>query len=67
MVCRSKEEGGLGVINIRTQNEALLVKHRTNSSTEMTPLGSPWFGKNIMNQESFLVTLKRVHFGGGAL
>jgi hypothetical protein len=27
MVCRSKEEGGLGVINIRTQNETLLLKH----------------------------------------
>jgi hypothetical protein len=27
MVCRSKEEGGLGVINIKTQNESLLLKH----------------------------------------
>ena len=27
MVCRSKEEGGLGVLNIKTQNEALLLKH----------------------------------------
>jgi hypothetical protein len=27
MVHRSKEEGGLGVINIRIHNEALLVKH----------------------------------------
>lgn len=27
IVCRSKEEGGLWVINIKTQNEALLVKH----------------------------------------
>jgi hypothetical protein len=27
MVCRSKEHGGLGVLNIKTQNEALLLKH----------------------------------------
>jgi len=26
-VCRSKEEGGLGVLNLKTQNEALLLKH----------------------------------------
>lgn len=26
-VCRSKEQGGLGVLNIQTQNEALLIKH----------------------------------------
>lgn len=26
-VCREKEEGGLGVLNIKTQNEALLIKH----------------------------------------
>lgn len=26
-VCKSKEEGGLGVINLKTQNEALLLKH----------------------------------------
>lgn len=27
MVCKSKEEGGLGVLNLKTQNEALLIKH----------------------------------------
>lgn len=27
MVCRDTKEGGLGVINIKTQNEALLIKH----------------------------------------
>lgn len=26
-VCREKEEGGLGVLNIKTQNEAILIKH----------------------------------------
>jgi len=26
MVCRSKLEGGLGALNLRTQNEALLLK-----------------------------------------
>lgn len=26
-VCKSKEEGGLGVINLKTKNEALLLKH----------------------------------------
>lgn len=27
MVTRSKEDGGLGVLDIKTQNEALLLKH----------------------------------------
>jgi hypothetical protein len=27
MYCRAKEEGGLGVLNIKTQNVALLIKH----------------------------------------
>jgi hypothetical protein len=27
MVCKSKEEGGLGVLDLKTQNEALLLKH----------------------------------------
>jgi hypothetical protein len=26
-VCRSRDQGGLGVLNIRTQNKALLIKH----------------------------------------
>jgi len=26
-VCKSKKEGGLGVIDLKTQNEALLLKH----------------------------------------
>jgi hypothetical protein len=30
---RSREQGGLGVINIKTQNEALLMKHLHNFST----------------------------------
>ena len=29
-VYREKEEGGLGVLNIKTQNEALLIKHLHN-------------------------------------
>lgn len=27
VVCRSKDEGGLGVLNLKTQNEALVIKH----------------------------------------
>jgi hypothetical protein len=27
MVCQPKEEGGLGVLNLQTHNEALLLKH----------------------------------------
>jgi hypothetical protein len=27
MVCRPKEKGGLGIINLETQNDALLMKH----------------------------------------
>lgn len=26
-ICRSRDEGGLRVLNIKTQNEALLIKH----------------------------------------
>lgn len=27
LVCRPKQEGGLGALNLQTQNEALLLKH----------------------------------------
>lgn len=27
MVCKPKNKGGLGIINLKTQNEALLMKH----------------------------------------
>jgi hypothetical protein len=30
IVYRTREEGGLGVLNIKTQNEALLIKHLHN-------------------------------------
>lgn len=39
MVCREKEEGGLGVLNIRTQNEALLITHLHKFFNKV---GIPW-------------------------
>jgi hypothetical protein len=35
-----KDEGGLGVLNLRTQNEALLLKFLRSSTTKRVSLGS---------------------------
>jgi len=47
MVCRAKDEGGLGVLNLATQSEALLLKFSTISSTKQTSLGSLSLGKAL--------------------
>ena len=40
MVCKPKEEGGLGIIDIEKQNKALLIKNFHSSLTKMTSHGS---------------------------
>lgn len=50
MVCLpKKKEGGLGVLNLRTQNEALLLNISTNFSTDQIHLGSISWEKNYNN------------------
>lgn len=46
MVCRAKDGGGLGVLNLKTQNEALLIKHLHKFfNKEDIPLGLIGVGK----------------------
>ena len=44
-VCKSKSEGGLGVIHLKTQNEALLLKHLEILQQRGYPMGGPHLGK----------------------
>lgn len=53
-VCREKEEGSLGVLNLKTPNESLLVKHLHNFLTGRIFLGFLWFGRSTINLESCL-------------
>jgi hypothetical protein len=46
--------GGLGVLNLRVQNEALLMKHLSNFYNNKIPLGLPWFGRNTFMREQLL-------------
>lgn len=48
MVCDSKENGGLGVLNLRTRNENLLLKHLHKFFNKQDIHGSISFGTNIM-------------------
>lgn len=42
LVCTPKDEGGLGVLNLQTQNEALLLKHLCRVT-----LGEPYLGQAL--------------------
>ena len=64
MVCRAKDGGGLGVLNLATQSEALLLKFCTISSTKQTSLVSLSLGKSITQMVDFLALLKKGPFGG---
>jgi hypothetical protein len=45
MVLELKSKGGLGVINLRLQNDALLLKQLHNSTTPEYPLGAAYLDK----------------------
>jgi hypothetical protein len=47
MVQRPKALDGLRVINLRTKNDALLMKHLHNLYNNVLHHGLVWFGKNI--------------------
>ena len=62
MVCLPKEEGGLGVLNLKTQNESLLLK---NLYKFYNKVDTPWyilFGINIIRMENYVVILKKGFF-----
>jgi hypothetical protein len=64
MVCLPKSEGGLGILNLRTQNEALLLKHLHKFFNRHD---LPWV--HLVWERHIAMVLcpqfrKRVHFGG---
>ena len=65
LVSRPKEDGGLGILDLRTQNEALLLKHlhKFFNRADIPWVHLVW--ESITLMVVFLITLKRVPFGGG--
>jgi hypothetical protein len=65
MVCLPKAEGGLGVLNLKTQNEALLLKnlHKFYKKMDTHP-GYTLSGINTIRMANSLVTLKKDLSGG---
>jgi hypothetical protein len=47
LVCRPKDQGGLGVLNLGLQNKALLIKNLQNSIIIMIIHGSISFGRPL--------------------
>jgi hypothetical protein len=64
MVTRAKEDGGLGILDLKTQNEALLLKHLHKFSTELIFHGFFWFGRCITPMENYQVIPRRDLSGG---
>lgn len=54
VVCRPKDQGGLGIINLNVQNKALLLKNLHQFLTDRIFLGSISFGKVTMQMASCL-------------
>jgi hypothetical protein len=48
LVCIPKEGGGLGVLNIQTHNEALLLKHLHKFFNKCSLPGFSWSGTSII-------------------
>lgn len=48
MVTLPKDEGGLGVLNLTTQNESLLLKHLHKFYSRTQVHGFTWSGQSIM-------------------
>ena len=68
MVCKPKEEGGLGVLDLQKQNEALLMK---NLDKFLNRRDIPWvtmvWEKHYPNGKLSGNTLKKAPFGGGTI
>lgn len=62
---RPKKEGGLGVLSLKTHNEALLLKllHKFLNKGDIPRSAS--FGKAITENEESMETQEKPHFGGG--
>jgi hypothetical protein len=65
LVCDSDENGGLGVLNLQTQNESLLLKHLHKFFNKVDTLGFSWFGISTMSMVSNLFITGKAHFRGG--
>jgi hypothetical protein len=67
MVCIPKEDGGLGVLKLSTQNECLLLKHLHKFYDRVNTLGFSWFGIDTIQMASFQSSQadSKVLIGGG--
>lgn len=65
MVCDSKENGGLGVLNLQTQNESLLLKRLHKFLTKLICHGCIWCGVVIIRMEDYQLIEEKAPFGGG--
>jgi hypothetical protein len=63
LVTKPKIKGGLGVINPRLQNDTLLLKICTNSSTKQICHGSIFFGINTVPLVMFQEQSGKENFG----
>jgi hypothetical protein len=66
VVTTPKDKGGLGVLNLRLQNDALLLKHLTSFITGETYPGSNSYGGNII-KERFPMQLGKSDLSGGKI
>lgn len=64
MVCNTKEEGGLGIINLELQNQALLMKNLDKFFTKKIFPGFSLFGKSITGMANCLILSRKGLFGG---
>jgi hypothetical protein len=63
-VTRPKEDGGLGILDLKTQNDALLLKYLHKFFNRLIFHGYTLSGRNTIPMANCPVTLKEAHFGG---
>ena len=64
MFCLPKEEGGLGVLNLKTQNEALMMKNLHKFYNKVDTHGYNWSGTSTIKMVNWQVTSRKVLSGG---